>query len=304
MYRSFLQGLPLLLLLAGAFHSSWAEAFDQAAPLAENDCLQDANTSLPTTSDSCIWVKIQETVSIERLSRSLNLSVERIAELNDIGRDHLFNPGDWVVLPKSSSHLVGRITAIDSSQIRRSPPHKPPSRADAVVRFGDTVFKIAQRYGLTLSELLRLNPDMATARLAVGSPIRLVESQPERPRMVLGLKPSSSWPNLPGPDEYISNRGVSSIGLVGPFKRTPAAFARFLNSNPRGWEDPSLQTYFYDLYKCHSFPADSTNTMPPSFRCDGGYVSFTDNLGSRRCRLDYVSWSWNSGRKFKAFTCR
>lgn len=55
----------------------------------------------------------------------------------------------------------------------------PPATTDAanqqqaLVRLGDTVFKIAQRYGLTLSELLRLNPEIEASHLVVGTPIRL-----------------------------------------------------------------------------------------------------------------------------------
>lgn len=59
------------------------------------------------------------------------------------------------------------------------------------VRFGDTVIKIAQRYGLTLQELLRLNPGLETARLVVGSQVRVARSTPS----------GVSWPQLPGFDK-------------------------------------------------------------------------------------------------------
>ena len=68
------------------------------------------------------------------------------------------------------------------------------------VRFGDTVTNIAKRYGLTLQELLRLNPGLETARLVVGMQVRLAEASSERTRMELGLNPTTSsaqgwmWP--------------------------------------------------------------------------------------------------------------
>lgn len=284
-----------LLLPVGFAYPGRTESLDLVEPLIQSDCKQNPATALPAKDQNCVWIKVRETISIETLSGSLRLAVGRIARLNDAKEDHVFSPGDWLVLPISYFRLVGRVSAIDGTQVRYSSPLPPPQKTEesAVVRFGDTVFKIAQRYGLTLSELLRLNPHMDTARLVVGSPIRLAELDPQIPRMVAG--------NI---GEYTSNTGVSSIGLVGPFKRTPAAFTRFLNSKPRSWEDPSLRTYFYDLYNCHSFPADIENTMPPSFKCDGGYVSLTDNLGSRRCQLDYASWSWNEGQSFRASRCR
>jgi LysM repeat protein len=264
--------------------------------------------ALPAPSIDKIWVKVRQPISVEELSSSLKLAEERLAKLNDVNVDHHFRQGDWLVVPSQLLRQIKQLAAIDTSELRRTPPLQSldPVEERAVVRFGDTVVKIAQRYGLTLQELLRLNPGLETARLVVGTQIRLSESSPGRTRMVLGLKPTSSggisWPELP---DYRSNSsGVSSIGLVGPFKRNPSAFARFLNSQPRIWEDPSLRTYFYDLYKCSSYPANNSNTMAPSYRCDGGYVSYSDNLSSRRCRLNYVSWSWDKGQAFETQGCR
>jgi len=70
-----------------------------------------------------------------------------------------------------------------------------------VVRFGDTLLKISQRYGLSIAELLRLNPGLDTARLVVGSQIQVARSSPGRSRLLLGLAPVGSgglsWPELP-----------------------------------------------------------------------------------------------------------
>ena len=75
------------------------------------------------------------------------------------------------------------------------------SRGSAMVRFGDTLFKIAERYGLTMAELLRLNPGLETARLMVGSQVRVAQSAPLQTRSLLALKPVGSggvsWPELP-----------------------------------------------------------------------------------------------------------
>ena len=85
---------------------------------------------------------------------------------------------------------------------RPSPPPPPPATTvSTVVRLGDTLLKIAQRYGLTMGELLQLNPGLETARLVVGSQIQVVRSAPGRSRMLLGLAPVGSgglsWPELP-----------------------------------------------------------------------------------------------------------
>ncbi|MDH4405989.1 MAG: LysM domain-containing protein [Cyanobium sp. D14.bin.5] len=80
----------------------------------------------------------------------------------------------------------------------------------AVVRLGDTVVKIAQRYGLTLKELLRLNPGLETARLVVGTQVVLAQSALDGTPVVLRLKPTTSgvisMPELPGFVQLLPSR--------------------------------------------------------------------------------------------------
>lgn len=80
-------------------------------------------------------------------------------------------------------------------------PPPDPEAPSAVVRFGDTLLKISQRYGLSMAELLRLNPGLDTARLVVGSQIQVARSSPGGTHMLLGLVPSvsggASYPDTP-----------------------------------------------------------------------------------------------------------
>lgn len=185
-----------------------------AVPLAVGALVPDSQQSapdleplvaaLPSPSSERVWVRVRSAITNEDLATRLSISEERLAELNDVNEDHRYDSGDWLVLPSQKVRSAKQLASLDTSDLRRTPPLHipPPIEESAVVRFGDTVFKIAQRYGLTLSELLKLNPGMETARLVVGSPIRLAQSAPMRPRMVLGLRPSGSggisWPELPG----------------------------------------------------------------------------------------------------------
>ncbi|MCT0208023.1 M23 family metallopeptidase [Synechococcus sp. CS-1332] len=158
--------------------------------------------SLPAAPDR-VWVKVRRAVSIEELSTALDLDESRLARLNDVDEDHRFGSGDWLVVPSRGKERLGRIASLDSSAQRQSPPVStpPPLDNDGVIRFGDTVLKLAQRYGLSVAELIRLNPGLETARLVVGSQVRLAQSAPGRTRMLLGLKPSvsggMSWPDIP-----------------------------------------------------------------------------------------------------------
>ena len=158
---------------------------------------------MPAPSGDRVWVRIREAISNEDLANRLAIAEENLARLNNVDEDHRYDSGAWIALPSQLLRTAKQIDAVDTTDPRRTPP---PTAAEAnapstVVRFGDTVFNIAQRYGLTLAELLRLNPGLETARLVVGSPIRVAQSSSLRPRMVLGLRPVGSgglsWPELP-----------------------------------------------------------------------------------------------------------
>ena len=159
--------------------------------------------SLPQSSDR-LWVKVRSTVSIEELASALSQDESRLAKLNDVDEDHQFRSGDWLVLPSQSSRKVKMLASVDTSELRRTPPLEtlPEPQESARVRFGDNLVKIAQRYNLTIAELLSLNPGLEAARLVVGTQIQTARSAPARSRMVLGLAPSASgglsWPDQPG----------------------------------------------------------------------------------------------------------
>jgi len=70
-----------------------------------------------------------------------------------------------------------------------------------LVRSGDTVLSVAQRYGMTVSDLLRLNPGVEMASLTPGIQLRVAPTAPMRAHMLLALRPTVSgalsWPDLP-----------------------------------------------------------------------------------------------------------
>ena len=76
-----------------------------------------------------------------------------------------------------------------------------PRSSRGLVRSGDTVLSVAQRYGMTVSDLLRLNPGVEMASLTPGIQLRVAPTTPMRPHMLLALRPSGSgalsWPDLP-----------------------------------------------------------------------------------------------------------
>lgn len=146
-----------------------------------------------------IWVKVRMSISLEDLASSLGMSETILAKLNEVDEDHRFASGDWLVLPSSYNKIAKQLAAIDTSELRQAPPLTRNQSELALVRFGDTLFTIAQRHNMSISELLQLNPHIRAARLVVGTQIRI--APPGRRRMLLGLKPIGSeglsWPDSP-----------------------------------------------------------------------------------------------------------
>ncbi len=179
--------------------------------------------SLPPSSDH-LWVKVRSDVQLEELAGQLAVNETQLARLNEVNEDHRFLSGDWLVLPTASSRKAKNLASLDTSALRRTPPIQapPPLEQSAVVRFGETLRQIAQRTGVTMADLIRLNPGLEAARLVVGSEIRVAQSASGRTARVLGIAPTTSgglsWPELPsfGDPQGSDSGGINST----PFNST------------------------------------------------------------------------------------
>lgn len=194
-------GVPLLAAIAT----------DNLPSSASDDLLLAA---LPTER---VWVKVRQPVSVEELSLQLNMDETRLARLNEVDEDHQFRRGEWLVLPTPGGQRLKLVASLDTNELRRTPPLESPppivsSVSTGVVKLGDTLLRIAERYGLSINELIRLNPGLESARLIVGSQVRLAQSAPSRNRLLLGLVPSTSggisWPETP---EYEPSNGSPPV---------------------------------------------------------------------------------------------
>lgn len=158
--------------------------------------------ALPSAADR-LWVRVRQPVALEQLAQQLQLNESRLAQLNDVNEDHQFSDGDWLVVPTQQTRQVKLLASLDTSELRRSAPlqQPPPTQETGIVRVGDTLARLAHRYGLSLQELLRLNPGLEAARLIAGTQIRLAQAGSGQSRMVLGLAPVGSgglsWPEMP-----------------------------------------------------------------------------------------------------------
>lgn len=113
--------------------------------------------------------------------------------------------------PAGPNSLPGQLTQVQIASAERlnwQPLYPQPASAPTaprgnrgLVRSGDTVLSVAQRYGMTVSDLLRLNPGVEMASLTPGIQLRVAPTAPMRAHMLLALRPTGSgalsWPELP-----------------------------------------------------------------------------------------------------------
>ena len=172
-----------------------------------------AATDQPT--EDKIWVKARHAITLKHLARQIDKEDALLSDLNDVKADHVFGRSEWMVLPSGSIKQVKLVSAVDTSELRRSPPLEAPPEPSETVRIkrGDnTLAKVAERYNLSIQKLLKLNPGLRGAQLVVGTPIRVAHANAGRSRMVLGLKPVGSgglsWPEQPdfGGGENLNDR--------------------------------------------------------------------------------------------------
>lgn len=105
----------------------------------------------------------------------------------------------------------------------------PPVPTKGVVKLGDTLFKIAQRYGMSMQEILRLNPGLDTARLVASTEIQLVQSQP-----LTSAKPAC----LPANSLRCQLEALETEGPFGPPRPSTILALRTSTSGGLGWPDP------------------------------------------------------------------
>ncbi|MCT0214395.1 M23 family metallopeptidase [Synechococcus sp. CS-1324] len=159
--------------------------------------------ALPEPSTARLWAKVRFGIRLDELASQLRLPPSGLAQLNALEADHRLRAGDWVMLPANRGEQARQLASIDASELRRRAPLStpPPLEAMGVVRLGDNLRKLAQRYGMSLQDLLRLNPGLQAAGLVAGTQIRVANAAPVRSRMILGLNPVGSgglsWPELP-----------------------------------------------------------------------------------------------------------
>lgn len=115
-----------------------------------------------TPSTSTHTVKKGET--IYGISKEYGISIDQLLEYNPSARDGL-KTGQELVLPVADSKDDSAIAEADLAAAKKKTYH--------TVRKGQTLYGIAKSYGMTVDELLALNPGIDSAKYAPGTVLRL-----------------------------------------------------------------------------------------------------------------------------------
>ncbi len=138
------------------------------------------------------------------------------------GSHTYFNSGTGY---RFNSRRYGEVVTWVTYTSTTPPPHIKESEAfsgKGVIMIGDSLRKVANRYGLSLIELLRLNPGIEASRLVVGSEIRTsgqVQSMRDEAsfgRVFISCKKNlSQWHDLESINDSEIELSESNPGSVG-----------------------------------------------------------------------------------------
>ena len=121
------------------------------------------------------WYRVRQGDTLEKIARRNGTTVQRLCQLNGISPNKILHPGDRLrVSGSASASQPAKPSQTPSTAQPATPAATPAATPDVyTVRSGDTLGKIARRYGTTVAQLCRLNGISETSILRIGQKIRL-----------------------------------------------------------------------------------------------------------------------------------
>jgi len=141
----------------------------------------------PVSAGSTYTVKSGD--SIERIARHHGTTASALAKLNGMKADAIIHPGQKLKVPGKTA-----VASAPSAPARESRTHKVAS--------GDTFFKISMKYGVSVDNLIAMNPGVNPKALRVGQKIQVDRAAPavaKAPAPSLAAPPSTPILNNPAP---------------------------------------------------------------------------------------------------------
>ncbi len=137
------------------------------------------NTPNASHNDGEVYV-VQAKDNYYRISKKLKITQEELFALNPGLEEKGLIPGDSIIIKKSDNETIGSKnskTTIDSGNEKsNSKTSVATSSADEYVTYtvlqGDTVFSIVNKYGISIDDLIALNPELSNG-LKVGMVLKI-----------------------------------------------------------------------------------------------------------------------------------
>ncbi|MDR2235927.1 MAG: LysM peptidoglycan-binding domain-containing protein [Chryseobacterium sp.] len=159
----------------------------QTAPVvsvpAANPVETTVNTANNTSSDKGTYV-IQAKDNYYRISKQFAITQQELFALNPGLEEKGLKPGETIIIKKSTTEAVAEPvntkTKIDSGNERTSTASTAAAGDDFVtytVQQGDTVFSIVNKFGISIDELIALNPDLSHG-LKAGMVLKIKKQDP------------------------------------------------------------------------------------------------------------------------------
>jgi LysM repeat protein len=124
--------------------------------------------------------------SIDRIARKHGISPASLAKLNGLKVDSLIHPGQKLKVSATAA-VAGNQPASDTAKESRS----------HTVQSGETFFKISNKYGVSVDELIAANPNVNHRSLRVGQRIKLDRAGKAAGKAPAAAPSLASSPSIP-----------------------------------------------------------------------------------------------------------
>lgn len=159
-------------------------------------------TRAPETDDYVV----KKGESLKSLAERFGISVDELAKLNDIPAQAKIRAGDSMKVPVQA----------DSAKISRN---RAPDTDDYVVKKGESLKSLAERFGMSVDELAKLNDIPAQAKIRAGDSMKV----PAQVEQAKGKSKRKAEPEL---TEYTVKRGDSWNSLANKLDTTGDELAK------------------------------------------------------------------------------
>jgi len=181
-------------------------------PVGYSDKFMAAYESMPSEK-TVNWVqhKIRSGETVSLIARKYGVSISSILQANKLGRSSRIYAGRTLMIPVPPGKLKTSRTVASRNTITKS------NNGSYVVKYGDTLWDIAQAHGMTVREIKRLN-NLSSNKIYVGR--RLVVSGKEKP---------TEAPNIATSTTYKVRRGDNLWKIASRFGTTVSRIKRANN---------------------------------------------------------------------------